>query len=268
MKLNSPAKLNLILKIVGKTPNNYHLLEMFNVLIDLEDIIEINESETTTIKYDKYEIKQEEDTIYKAVTAFINKYYLPNQSIYIIKNIPVGAGLGGVSSNIASIINFFNEHYKLNLSKKELLDFVLAYGTDICYLLYNDKAIVKGIGEIVEPFDYKLNKKVLIINPNIKIETKYIYNKVREISESILNKEYILNSNILDILENDLEKVVFDNFENVKKLYIELTKHLDNVHMSGSGSTLYSLISEVDLNIVEKIKQMYPNYLMGLYNIK
>ena len=84
MKLKSPAKLNLILKIVGKLPNNYHLLEMFNVLIDLEDIIEINESDDTIIKYDKYNIYKEEDTIYQTVKTFINKYNLPNQSIYII----------------------------------------------------------------------------------------------------------------------------------------------------------------------------------------
>ena len=72
MKLTSPAKLNLILKVIDKLPNNYHLLEMFNVLIDLEDIIEINESNITTIQYDKYKMNTEEDTIYKT----IKKYFL------------------------------------------------------------------------------------------------------------------------------------------------------------------------------------------------
>ena len=265
MKLKSPAKVNLILKIVGKLPNNYHLLEMFNVLIDLEDIIEINESDETIIKYDRYNIYKEEDTIYRTVKTFINKYNLPNQSIYIIKNIPVGAGLGGISSNIATIINYLNEHYHLHLTLSELIENVLPFGTDICFLLYNKKAIVKGVGELIEPLNYNINKKVLIINPKIKIETKYIYNNVRNISNKILTKQYIKENEILKILENDLEEVVFEQIPNMKDIYQTLKKDLPNVHMSGSGSTFYCLID--DESIVEKIKTKYSEYLVEVYNI-
>lgn len=265
MKLTSPAKLNLILKVTDKLPNNYHLLEMFNVLIDLQDVIEIEESNELIIKYNNYTIDNEQDTIYKTIKAFINKYNIPSQSIYIIKNIPLGAGLGGVSSNIATIINYLNSHYNLKLTTKELIDFVLPYGTDICFLLYNKKAIVKGIGEIVEPIDYQLNQQVLIINPNIKIETKYIYNKVKNYSDKTLDAEYIKTNNIEDILENDLESVVFDNIDEMKDIYNMLKKDLKDIHMSGSGSTFYSLI---DKNIdLEYLKRKYPKYLIQICNI-
>ncbi len=265
MKLTSPAKLNLILKVIDKLPNNYHLLEMFNVLIDLEDIIEIDESNITTVQYDKYKMNAEEDTIYKTIKAFVNKYNLPEQSIYIIKNIPVGSGLGGVSSNIATIINYLNSYYNLGLTTEELINFVLPYGTDICFLLYNKKAIVKGIGEIVEPINYQLNQQVLIINPNIKIETKYIYNKVKNYSDKILDAEYIKTNNIEDILENDLESVVFDNIDEMKDIYNMLKKDLKDIHMSGSGSTFFVLVDkEIDLDY---LKNKYPNYLIKLCNI-
>lgn len=265
MKLKSPAKLNLILKIVGKLPTNYHLLEMFNVLIDLEDIIEIHESPETIIQYDKYDINKDEDTIYKSIKAFIDKYNLPNQSIYIIKNIPVGAGLGGVSSNIATIVNYLNIRYKLNLTVEELIENVLPFGTDICFLLYNKKAIVKGIGEIVEPINYDINKKILIIYPKIKIETKHIYNKVENTSSKLLTKQYILKRNIMEILENDLEEVVFNNVQNMKNIYESLKEDLGNVHMSGSGSTFFSIID--DENTIDKIKKKYPEYLIKMCNI-
>ena len=265
MQIKSPAKLNLILKVVDKLPNNYHLLEMFNVLIDLEDIIEIKEASHTNINYDKYTIEKENDIIYKVVTKFIETYQLPNQDIYIIKNIPVGAGLGGVSSNVATIINFLNSFYRLGLTLQELIDFVLPYGTDICFLLYNKKAIVKGIGEIIETIDYNINKQILIIYPNIKIETKYIYNKVRQVSECKVTKNYVLNNNIVDILENDLEPVVFENISNMKEIYETLKKDISNIHMSGSGSTFYSIIEkEID---IEEITKKYPEFLIRICNI-
>lgn len=267
MKLYSFAKLNLILKIVGKTNNNYHLLEMFNVLINLKDEIEINESNQTSITYDKYSIDKEQDTIYKIVDAFLKKYNLPSQSIYIIKNIPVAAGLGGISSDAATILKYLNEKYQLKLSTQNLVEFVLPFGTDICYLLYNHKAIVKGIGEIVEPLEYNIDKQVLIINPNISVETKYIYNKVEKLSPSKLTKEYIYNNELDQILENDLEEVVFKHFPNVKKIYSDLQQYLKNVHMSGSGSTLYCLIDKNEQDVVEKLKEKYPDYLIGLYDI-
>lgn len=265
MKLTSPAKLNLILKVVGKLPNNYHLLEMFNVLIDLEDFIEIEESSITTIEYDKYSIDKEQDTIYQTINAFIKKYNLPNQSIYIIKNISVGSGLGGISSNIATILNYLNLHYELGLTVDELIKFVLPYGTDICFLLYNKKAIVKGIGEIIEPVTYKIDKKILLINPNIKIETKYIYNKVEKISNKKINQEYIRSNCLYDILENDLELVVFDNILEMKKIYNSLKEDLNNVHMSGSGSTFFSVVDD-DIDL-EYLKKKYPDYLIKLCNI-
>ncbi len=267
MKLHSPAKLNLILKIVGKTSNNYHLLEMLNTKIDLQDEIEILESNETHISYDKYNIDKDKDTIYKTITSFINEYNIPHQSIYIKKNIPVGAGLGGVSSDIATIIKYLNEQYQLKLTQHELIDFVLPFGTDICYLLHDQKAIVSGVGEIIEPLEYKINKHVLLINPNILVETKYIYSNVEKISQNKINKTYIYNNDITQILENDLENVVFKCFPKIKKIYDELKKYLDNIHMSGSGSTLYSLIDEKDIKLVDILKDKYPNFFIGIYNI-
>ena len=267
MNLVAPAKLNLILKIVGKLPNNYHLLEMLNIKIDLEDIIEINESKETCIKYDKYKIAKNEDTIYKTINDFITKYHIPNQNIYIIKNIPVGAGLGGISTDIATIINFLNKKYKLNLTLQELIDFVKPYGTDICYLLTDSPAIVKGVGELIEPISLSKDFKILIINPNIKIETKSIYNKVNNYKPFDLTKEYIEDNQLKNILENDFEEIVFNEYKEIKKLRENLLKYLDNIHMSGSGSTLFSIIENED-DTIRKLKEKYPDYLIEVHNIK
>ena len=173
-----------------------------------------------------------------------------------------------VSFKQEKIINFLNDFYNLGLSLEELTEFVLQFGTDICFLLHNQKAIVKGIGEIIEPINLDIKQKVLIINPNIKIETKYIYNKVKEISHTLLYKEYIYENDILKILENDLERVVFEEFNEMRKLYNELNDVLDNVHMSGSGSTMYSLIESHQEQLIKDLKNKYPNYLIDIYNVK
>ena len=267
MKLKSPAKLNLILKVVDKLPNNYHLLEMLNVLIDLEDIIEIHESEEIEIKYDKYQIDKTEDTIYKAVNDFITKYQLPKQSIYIIKNIPVGAGLGGVSSNVATILKYLNDFYKVGLTQEELIEFVLPYGTDICYLIYGLPAIVKGIGEKIVPIEMKEKFKILLIYPNIKISTKDIYNKVSKMSTPLLTPEYVKDGNIMEKLENDLEKVAFSQSSKLQELKNELQKYLNNIHMTGSGSTLFSIIDD-DFNELDTLKSVFKDCIINIYNMK
>ena len=106
------AKVNLKLKIVGKLDNGYHELDMINVKISLHDSIYIKESQTTKIEYSNYKISEEEDTIYKMVISLKKKFpQLPDLKIYIKKRIPVGFGLGGMSSDAAAILNYLNDKY-------------------------------------------------------------------------------------------------------------------------------------------------------------
>ena len=267
--LKAYAKVNLSLKIVNILPNNYHLLEAINVKIALADLIEITKAECTEVTYQYFRIDKDQDTILKVLNAFINRYNLPPQKVHIIKKIPVASGLGGLSSDIACIIKYLNKKYHLKLTNKELTKFVLPFGTDICYCLYDKPALVKGIGESVQLINIKLPKKLIVIDPKIKVSTKDIYGQVSEVHKESYSKvllETLGKDDLISIYMNDLEKITFNNYPDLKELYIELVNlKIGKVQMSGSGSSL--IIFSESKEVLKTLQTKYPMYNIDMYKI-
>lgn len=254
------AKINLGLNVLGKLENGYHELEMLNIKISLHDEIFIEESKTNKVTYESFEIEEKSDLIFKFINDLTDNYQnLPKFKIHIKKNIPVGSGMGGTSSDIASIINYINNEYNLNLTYQQLIEYVKPYGTDICYCLFNKPAIVKGVGDVIEFVDLKLPNSLILVNPKINISTKEIYQNVKEYSVHIYNKEYAESLKHFKSLKNDLEKVVRSINPTIDIIIKELNEDYPNkVRLTGSGSTivLYSGCRRV----LKKVKDMYPNY--------
>lgn len=254
------AKINLGLNVLGKLENGYHDLEMLNIKISLYDEIFIEESISNAITYENFQIAEKKDLILKFINDLTDKYQnLPKFKIHIKKNIPVGSGMGGMSSDIGSIFKYINKQYNLNIKDKELIEYVKPYGTDICYCLFDKPAIVKGVGEQIEFVDLKLPNSLILINPKINISTKEVYENVVEYSNHIYTKEYVENLKHFKTLKNDLEKVI----KNINPTIINIINELNNIYpdkvrMTGSGSTivLYSGCRRV----LKKVKDMYPNY--------
>ena len=261
------AKINLGLNVLKKLENGYHSLEMLNIKVSLSDEILIEESINNIIQYENFDIEPENDLIFKFINDLTEKYEkLPKFKITIIKNIPVGSGLGGMSSDIGSIFKYINETYNLNLTEKEMIEHVKQYGTDICYCLFNKPALVTGIGEKIEFVNLNLPNNLIIINPNIFISTKEIYENVKEYSDSIYNKEYVEKLRNFKSLKNDLEKIVKSINPEINKVINELNNIYPNkVRMTGSGSciVLYSGCRR----IFKKVKEMYPNYNIQMVGV-
>ena len=254
------AKINLGLNVLGKLENGYHELEMLNIKISLYDEIFIEESISNVITYENFQIAEKKDLILKFINDLTDKYQnLPKFKIHIKKNIPVGSGMGGMSSDIGSIIKYINKQYNLNIKDKELIEYVKPYGTDICYCLFDKPAIVKGVGEQIEFVDLKLPNSLILINPKINISTKEVYENVVEYSNHMYTKEYVENLKHFKTLKNDLEKVIKNINPTINNIINELKNiYPDKVRMTGSGSTivLYSGCRRV----LKKVKDMYPNY--------
>ena len=267
--LKAYAKVNLSLKIVNILPNNYHLLEAINVKIALADLIEITKAENTTVEYQYFRIDKDQDTLLKVLNAFLKKYDLPPQRVKIIKKIPAASGLGGLSSDIACIIKYLNKKYRLKITNKQLTKFVLPFGTDICYCLYDKPALVKGIGESVQLINIKLPKSVIVIDPKIKVSTKDIYDQVKDIHKESYSKvllETLGKDDLISIYMNDLEKITFKNYPNLFKLYQELVNlKIGKVQMSGSGSSL--IIFNENKEVLKHLQQKYPMYNINRYKI-
>ena len=268
--LKAYAKVNLSLKIVNVLPNNYHTLEAVNVKIDLVDEIKITESAQMSVGYQNFHINKDEDTIVKFLNEVQKVYNIPNLYIWINKKIPVGSGMGGLSSDIAAIFNYINKKYKLGLTFKQMVKFVLPFGTDICYQLQDKPALVKGIGDVIIPLNIKLPKKIMVFSPKITVQTKDIYSLVtkyqKESYSKVLLETFGLNE-LKWIYTNDLEDATFKKYPEIKRYITELKSyHIGKVQMTGSGSSI--LIYNQDKYILSKLKEKYPDVDINIYKIK
>lgn len=273
MRLKAHAKINLRLKVLGINENNYHLLQMVNVKIGLYDEIKIKKIKQQDIIVNMPEVVKEENIVYKVVKKMFEEYPLPGGIyIQIKKKIPLGAGLGGGSADAASVILAINQMYKLNLTYDEMKKIALGVGTDIVYCLENNPCLVEGIGEKIIPFEKKINKWVLLINPNLIVSTKDIYilyDKTKTYSQALSLTE-LYNMPLEDMLENNLEEVVFAQYPIIKELKERVAKDTNlPVVMSGSGSTIFVLGDKKELKKwYRAYKNKYPQYQIYLTYIK
>ena len=163
--LNSPAKINIYLKILKRRSDGYHELESAFQLINLYDELEVSSTKSKEIKIECNPdiIKLEENIIFKAVQLIKNKYKV-KQGIYIKlkKEIPIGAGLGGGSSNAASILLALNNLWKLEISQKDLLKLGKDLGADVPFFLNGKNAYVSGIGDKLKEKKSDGSKYILI----------------------------------------------------------------------------------------------------------
>ena len=260
----SYAKINLRLKVVGINDDNYHLLQMVNTKINFYDVLKIKKTKEKIINVYMKDVKQEENLVYRVASYMFNKYSLPGGlDIKIKKNIMIGAGLAGGSANAATTINAINKLYNLNLNIDEKRKIASRFGTDIIYCLDNYPALVEGIGEKIKPFNISTKQNILIINPNIIIATKDIYNQYDALYKysAPLDKEVLESLDLKKLLENDLEQVVFAKYPQILNLKKQVLEYSSNVLMSGSGSTIY-VIDELKTlkKIYKEIKKIYPEY--------
>ena len=258
----SPCKINLFLDIKSKREDGYHLIESLFHTIDLFDIIKIEESKefkiSTSGKY-KLNDNEEDNIVAKIFYHFKNQMELKkNYKISIEKNIPTGAGLGGGSSNAATMIKFFLE--ELNIKPdNELIESFSKFGADIPFFIKGGLSWVSEIGEKIYSFNFTLPYKIILIYPNINVSTKLAYSKF---TENDFNKSDIFYiKNLLEkngkINFNDLYSHTYNIFEknvfNIEPKIKEYKEKAENeikrkICMSGSGSSLFALYNQNDKN--------------------
>ena len=195
--LKSPAKINLHLRVLKKVPNKYHLIESLVSLIGLYDEITIKETlaKKTKItflgKFSKT-ISSHDNSIITALSSLQNineKIRNKNFIIKVKKNIPVGSGLGGGSSNAVIILLFLIKKFNLNVKKKNLLEILNKIGFDSRIFLNKYPKFISHYGERTNIFKYKFRLNVLLIYPNKPNFTKTIYQKNKSFSKTFSIKK-------------------------------------------------------------------------------
>ena len=266
-----PAKINLFLKVVGKRSDGFHELESFFAFTDLFDELSVEVSDNFSLEisgeFARF-VDQRNNLFVKILDFFSREFDVPkNLKIKIVKNIPVGSGLGGGSSNAACFIKALNEIFLLNLDKKALQEISLKFGSDIAFFFEDNASIVTGRGEMIENFSEFSPIRALLIHPKIGLSTKVVFQKLagnfsQKITESKLRKMSIED---LLSLPNDLEQPAIATLSVIEEIIDHLKESGANfAKMSGSGSACFGVFfDEEKLTQAEaKCAKKFPNFFL------
>lgn len=250
------CKINLGLHITNKREDGYHDLETVFLPIPFTDILEILPSDKNISNGSCGEFINTGVPVDTNDNLCIKAYNLLKQDfpdllaikMHLHKAIPLGAGLGGGSSDAAFTLQLLNEKFKLNLNTKQLLDYALQLGSDVPFFIINTPCFATGRGEILESINIDLsNYKLVIVNPGIPINTQRAFSKIipKETKASI--KEII--SMPVEVweenLKNDFEAIVFAEYPEIEKIKKDLYKQgAVYASLSGSGSTVYGIFDK------------------------
>lgn len=260
----SYAKINLGLEILRKRIDGYHEINSVFLPITLNDeiIFQFSNNFTISIEPENIEIPLQENLIYKTINLIQNKYKInTNQiNVHLRKKIPLGAGLGGGSSNAATTINAIDEIYNLNLSLKEKIEIANQIGADVPFFINPLPSVVQGKGEIIEPIDFPFTFEIVLVVPNISISTKFAYSKVVILNNKKATdfKSILTQIKSIDefkyVFHNDFEDYLFPEFPELREIKEKLIDCGANfASLSGSGSVVYGLFEkDIDKQLLIK----------------
>jgi len=252
MQIFAPAKINLRLEVLGRLPNGYHLLRMFNLTVSLRDLLELEwRDQGIEIKVDESTIPADQrNTVFRAIAYFQKKFGISfGVRVKMRKRIPAGAGLAGGSSDAAAVLKALMTKFGIPISRLNLEEVAYQIGADVPYLLSGGPAWVEGIGEKIEPVSNFPPLSCLLVKPGFASSTFEVYQALGRVSDLTIEPkevilEAIINGNWKDFCVNHLEKVVFARQREMERLKSEILRlgALAAV-MSGSGSTLVGIFS-------------------------
>ncbi|MEM7008422.1 MAG: 4-(cytidine 5'-diphospho)-2-C-methyl-D-erythritol kinase [Thermodesulfobacteriota bacterium] len=261
IKLLSPAKVNLTLEILGLRQDGYHELRSIIQPVNLFDEVQIELEEGSGIDLDSNGLdipKGSDNLAWKAADLFIKASGLESRvKIFIKKQIPQGAGLGGGSSNAGAVLVGLSRLTKA-LSEQELANIAPQLGADVSFFIRSQSAVMEGIGEKITTLREFPSFHYVIVCPNIHSSTQEVYQKwdelnnqkqIETISDEDFNKhiEDFNNKDVEPPLQNDLEPAAMALYPEIKA-YKEILSSLGlkSVLMSGSGSCVFALFREED----------------------
>ncbi len=251
LHLESPAKVNLRLEILKRREDGYHELRTLLQKISLHDTLHFSfkKEKGVSINADHPKLPIGKDNlVYKAAQSMLKvSDYKGGVCIEIEKRIPLGAGLGGGSSNAATTLKAMNQLLKSNLSKKELMEMGLEIGADVPFFFLEGAAIGLGIGEQLKKKELPILWYVLIY-PNFEVSTRWAYQNFVLTNQQFhfnLHKFLRTPEGISRILLNHLEEVVSEKYPQISIMKkILLSAGALGSLMTGSGPTVFGLFPE------------------------
>ncbi|MBR4742449.1 MAG: 4-(cytidine 5'-diphospho)-2-C-methyl-D-erythritol kinase [Desulfovibrio sp.] len=281
--LHAGCKINIGLRITNKLPNGYHELDsFFYPLPEPHDTLEIvTQSHPGIAVQSSAAIDVKKNTLTRAYAALSEHKKLTGILVNLTKAIPLGAGLGGGSSDAASLLKFLNATLDNPLPEAELVNIAAEVGADVPFFLQNNAARVTGIGQHIEPASINVHDKtILLIVPNIIVSTSWAYEEYDRLHDlghtspkaltktTLRIKQRLLHTEKEWSSSNDLELPVFQKYPLLARLKEELfAQGAEVAAMSGSGCTIFGIFDQNTIPDLRKFEQRgYRVYLNRILN--
>ena len=254
--MRASAKVNLCLRITGKRDDGYHLLDSIVVFTEFGDQVTISEAEKDNLAVtgpfaDQLTGSPDDNICIKALTAYrAAGGHIGPVSIDVEKNIPVGAGLGGGSSDAAAILKGLNRLNEQPFDDSQLHKLGLSLGADVPACLVGSSLRMQGIGELITPIKDVKPCHTLLANPGKPLATIDVF---RALGADNLADKTALSSEIMqaeDIVKagNSLEPAAIGLMPEIGDLMgmLRASEHVQAVRMSGSGATCFAIFPTAD----------------------
>lgn len=262
MKLLSPAKINLFLHITGKRTDGYHDLVTLMCCVGLYDSVSFDfKAAEISVACNHPLVPQDQTNLaYRAAELFLD-HINRNEGVRITieKQIPVGAGLGGGSSNAATVLLGLNRFYGRPLSRETLIRLGVSLGADVPFFIDQKPAIATGVGDILEPYGGLEPYTVMVVFPGFSLSTAEMFKnynlRLTKDTEKFRISDFRNQSfDIQRHLYNDFEKIAVGKYPQIAAIKEVLLNHgAMGALMTGSGSAVYGLFRDRD-----RAAQAYP----------
>jgi len=235
----APAKLNLFLHITGRRDDGYHLLQSTFQFLDYSDQLafEITDDGKISRITDIPGVAEADDLIVRAAKLLQQQSGTSHGvNIHVKKKLPMGGGLGGGSSDAATVLVVLNQLWKTGLNKQQLADLGLTLGADVPVFVHGEAAFVEGVGEQISPIQPP-EKSILVIHPQINVSTAQIFNdpaltrdcaaiKICDLSEAVLN--------------NVCEPIACKHYPQIAEAISWLSGYNQSARMTGTGACVFA----------------------------
>jgi len=268
------AKINIGLRILDKRPDGYHNIESIFYPVGWCDALEAVEKDGEgKIKLNLSGIpvpgrRDSDNLCVKLYKLLAKNYKLPSLDIWLHKSIPIGAGLGGGSSDAACFIKLLKELCNLTISENEMKGYVAQLGSDCVFFIENKPVIASSKGEVTEAIDLDLsNYFISIIYPEIPISTPFAYSLINSVNEGYSLRRLASVKKIKewkDNVINDFEAPIIEKYPAIGEIKQKLyEKGAIYAAMSGSGSAVYGIFEgKVDMH------EHFPSYKIWSGDLK
>ncbi|CAH9019899.1 4-(cytidine 5'-diphospho)-2-C-methyl-D-erythritol kinase [Candidatus Nitrosacidococcus sp. I8] len=261
----APAKLNLFLHITGRRSDGYHLLQTAFQFIGYCDWLTFKLSPNKNIVYTPLaNIPKEKDLVYRAALLLQKETgYSQGVKLSLYKNLPMGGGLGGGSSDAATVLVALNDLWKTNLSIAELSELGLRLGADVPIFIYGHAAWAEGVGEKLVSINPKEAWYLLVIPP-AQVSTKEVFSsdELKRNCESITIADYMEGKG-----ENVLEPIVCQRYPIIGEIIYWLSQ-FTLTRMTGTGSSIFGLFDtkQEALEVLKKMPTLWKGIITKGYN--